>query len=170
VLAAVTAILCGGTAGAAETAGAATITRHVVAQDRAADQWSPKPGYNSTDNGDGTYSVPLVRADVPDISVARVPAAENGERRAALRPYRRRLTRQDCCGPWTSRYIPGVPARSSPPRSRAQPDRPGPPDGPVAAAIADDTSAERRSSSCSDPLRDASAERTSLLVRRARSR
>lgn len=44
----VTAILCGGTAGAAETAGAATITRHVVAQDRAADQWSPKPGYNST--------------------------------------------------------------------------------------------------------------------------
>jgi hypothetical protein len=49
VLAAVTAILCGGTAGAAETAGAATITRHVVAQDRAADQWSPKPGYNSTD-------------------------------------------------------------------------------------------------------------------------
>ena len=29
--------------------------------------------------GDGTYSVPLVRADVPDISVARVPAAENGE-------------------------------------------------------------------------------------------
>jgi hypothetical protein len=54
VLAAVTAILCGGTAGAAETAGAATITRHVVAQDRAADQWSPKPGYNSTDNGDGT--------------------------------------------------------------------------------------------------------------------
>jgi hypothetical protein len=49
VLAAVTAILCGGIAGAAETAGAATITRHVVAQDRAADQWSPKPGYNSTD-------------------------------------------------------------------------------------------------------------------------
>ena len=38
-----------GTAGAAETAGAATITRHVVVQDRAADQWSPKPGYNSTD-------------------------------------------------------------------------------------------------------------------------
>jgi hypothetical protein len=31
--------------------------------------------------GDGTYSVPLVRADVPDISVARVPAAENGEGR-----------------------------------------------------------------------------------------
>ena len=78
--------------------------------------------------GDGTYSVPLVRADVPDIRVARVPAAENGEGRAALRPYRRRLTRQDCCGPWTSRYIPGVPARSSPPRSRAQPDRPHPPD------------------------------------------
>ncbi len=38
-------------------------------------------GLTSTDNGDGTYTVPLLRSDVPDISVARVPAAENDEGR-----------------------------------------------------------------------------------------
>ncbi|WP_321575550.1 beta-xylosidase family glycoside hydrolase [Oerskovia douganii] len=38
-------------------------------------------GLTSTDNGDGTYSVPLVNSDVPDISVIRVPAAENAEGR-----------------------------------------------------------------------------------------
>ncbi len=47
----------------------------------AAGEWSPKPSYTSTDKGDGTYSVPLLRADVPDISVERVPAAENKEHR-----------------------------------------------------------------------------------------
>ncbi|MEO3926866.1 family 43 glycosylhydrolase [Micromonosporaceae bacterium B7E4] len=43
--------------------------------------WSPEPGYTSTDTGDGRYSVPLLRSDVPDISVERVPAAENDEGR-----------------------------------------------------------------------------------------
>ena len=43
--------------------------------------WSPRPAYTSTDTGDGTYSVPLLRSDVPDISVERVPAAENDEGR-----------------------------------------------------------------------------------------
>ena len=47
----------------------------------AADDWSPPPGYTSSDRGDGTYSVPLLRADVPDISVERVPAAQNKEGR-----------------------------------------------------------------------------------------
>jgi beta-xylosidase len=45
------------------------------------DEWSPGLSYTSTDNGDGTYSVPLLRSDVPDISVERVPAAENDEGR-----------------------------------------------------------------------------------------
>ncbi len=43
--------------------------------------WDPAPSYTSTDRGDGTYTVPLLNADVPDISVARVPAAESGEDR-----------------------------------------------------------------------------------------
>ncbi|WP_218671506.1 glycoside hydrolase 43 family protein [Microbispora sp. GKU 823] len=43
--------------------------------------WSPKPSYTSTDKGDGTYSVPILRSDVPDISVERVPASENKEHR-----------------------------------------------------------------------------------------
>lgn len=47
----------------------------------AADAWSPKSSYTSTDKGDGTYSVPLLNADVPDVSVERVPAAENDEGR-----------------------------------------------------------------------------------------
>ncbi|MEV4714549.1 glycoside hydrolase 43 family protein [Micromonospora sp. NPDC049374] len=47
----------------------------------AADEWSPASSYTSTDRGDGTYSVPLLRSDVPDISVERVPAAENHEGR-----------------------------------------------------------------------------------------
>ncbi|MFY1650789.1 family 43 glycosylhydrolase [Solwaraspora sp. WMMB762] len=47
----------------------------------AAETWSPRSSYTSTDNGDGTYSVPLLRSDVPDISVERVPAAENDEGR-----------------------------------------------------------------------------------------
>jgi beta-xylosidase len=48
---------------------------------QAADTWSPRSSYTSTDNGDGTYSVPLLRSDVPDVSVERVPAAENDEGR-----------------------------------------------------------------------------------------
>jgi beta-xylosidase len=48
---------------------------------RAADGWSPAPSYTSTDTGDGRYSVPLLRSDVPDISVERVPAAESDEGR-----------------------------------------------------------------------------------------
>jgi len=38
-------------------------------------------GLTTTDRGDGTYGVPLLRSDVPDISVARVPAAESDEGR-----------------------------------------------------------------------------------------
>lgn len=47
----------------------------------AAEGWSPRSSYTSTDTGAGTYSVPLLNADVPDISVERVPAAENDEGR-----------------------------------------------------------------------------------------
>lgn len=35
----------------------------------------------STDNGDGTYTVPLLNADVPDVAVERVPAAQHPEGR-----------------------------------------------------------------------------------------
>jgi beta-xylosidase len=47
----------------------------------AAEPWEPDSGYTSTDKGDGTYTVPLFNADVPDVSVERVPAAENDEGR-----------------------------------------------------------------------------------------
>lgn len=47
----------------------------------AAETWQPDSGYTSTDKGDGTYTVPLLNADVPDVSVERVPAAENDEGR-----------------------------------------------------------------------------------------
>ncbi len=43
--------------------------------------WDPDSGYTSTDRGDGTYTVPLLNADVPDVSVEMVPAAENDEGR-----------------------------------------------------------------------------------------
>ncbi|WP_246016772.1 family 43 glycosylhydrolase [Micromonospora pisi] len=46
-----------------------------------AEEWSSRSSYTSTDTGAGTYSVPLLNADVPDISVERVPAAENDEGR-----------------------------------------------------------------------------------------
>ncbi|WDZ83760.1 family 43 glycosylhydrolase [Micromonospora cathayae] len=62
------ALLC---AGAVATGGPA----------QAADDWSPRSSYTSTDRGDGSYTVPLLRSDVPDISVERVPAAENDEGR-----------------------------------------------------------------------------------------
>ncbi|WP_309244234.1 glycoside hydrolase family 43 protein [Micromonospora parastrephiae] len=59
--------------------GASLVSTPAVAH--AADQWSPRSSYTSTDTGAGTYSVPLLNADVPDISVERVPAAENDEGR-----------------------------------------------------------------------------------------
>ncbi|NHB84323.1 glycosyl hydrolase 43 family protein [Tessaracoccus sp. HDW20] len=37
--------------------------------------------FTSTDGGDGTFSVPLLNSDVPDVSVTVVPAAESGEGR-----------------------------------------------------------------------------------------
>lgn len=47
-----------------------------------ADPTEPGPkSYTSTDQGDGTYTVPLLNADVPDVSVEMVPAAENDEGR-----------------------------------------------------------------------------------------
>ena len=52
-----------------------------VAPSQAAEPWQPDSGYTSTDKGDGTYSVPLFNADVPDVSVERIPAAENDEGR-----------------------------------------------------------------------------------------
>lgn len=39
------------------------------------------PSISSTDNADGTYDIPLLKSDVPDVSVARVPADENDEGR-----------------------------------------------------------------------------------------
>ncbi|WP_406067820.1 glycoside hydrolase 43 family protein [Micromonospora sp. NBC_01638] len=59
--------------------GASLVATPAVAH--AAEAWSPRPSYTSTDTGAGTYSVPLLNADVPDISVERVPAAENDEGR-----------------------------------------------------------------------------------------
>jgi beta-xylosidase len=47
----------------------------------AVEEWNPDSAYTSTDNGDGTYRVPLMNADVPDVSVERIPASENGEGR-----------------------------------------------------------------------------------------
>ncbi|KJL48676.1 Endo-1,4-beta-xylanase A precursor [Microbacterium hydrocarbonoxydans] len=47
----------------------------------AATDWNPEPSYTSTDAGDGTYTVPVLNSDVPDVSVERVPAAENDEGR-----------------------------------------------------------------------------------------
>ncbi|WP_313355938.1 family 43 glycosylhydrolase [Microbacterium sp.] len=48
---------------------------------QAASGWDPASSYTSTDAGDGTYSVPGLNADVPDVSVERVPASENSEGR-----------------------------------------------------------------------------------------
>lgn len=47
----------------------------------ATEEWNPDSSYTTTDKGDGTYSVPLLNADVPDVSVERVPASENDEGR-----------------------------------------------------------------------------------------
>ncbi len=48
---------------------------------QAADEWNPESSYTTTDKGDGTYTVPLLNADVPDVSVERVPASQNDEGR-----------------------------------------------------------------------------------------
>ncbi|MBD7958792.1 family 43 glycosylhydrolase [Microbacterium sp. Sa4CUA7] len=47
----------------------------------AAPEWNPPSSYTSTDNGDGTYRVPLLNSDVPDVSVERLPADQNAEGR-----------------------------------------------------------------------------------------
>ncbi len=52
-----------------------------VAPSQAAEPWQPDSGYTSTDKGDGTYTVPLINADVPDVSVERIAASENDEGR-----------------------------------------------------------------------------------------
>ncbi|KQZ83052.1 1,4-beta-xylanase [Microbacterium sp. Root166] len=52
-----------------------------VAPSQAAEPWQPDSGYTSTDKGDGSYTVPLINADVPDVSVERIPASENDEGR-----------------------------------------------------------------------------------------
>lgn len=66
---------------AAATVGALLAAGMLAAPAGAAEPWSPKPSSTSTDRGDGTYSVPLLNADVPDVSVERVPASENDEGR-----------------------------------------------------------------------------------------
>ncbi|WP_309231977.1 glycoside hydrolase 43 family protein [Micromonospora tarensis] len=66
-------------ASAAVLVGAGLVATPAAAH--AEDGWSPRSSYTSTDTGAGTYSVPLLNADVPDISVERVPAAENDEGR-----------------------------------------------------------------------------------------
>jgi beta-xylosidase len=48
---------------------------------QAADEWNPEASYTTTDSGDGTYKVPMLNADVPDVSVERVPASQNDEGR-----------------------------------------------------------------------------------------
>lgn len=60
-------------------AGVGLVATAGVAQ--AADEWNPDSSYTTSDKGDGTYSVPLLNADVPDVSVERVPASENDEGR-----------------------------------------------------------------------------------------
>ncbi|WP_229383394.1 family 43 glycosylhydrolase [Microbacterium allomyrinae] len=47
-----------------------------------AEVYTPPDGsYTSTDSGDGTYTVPVLNSDVPDVSVTLVPATENDEGR-----------------------------------------------------------------------------------------
>ena len=47
----------------------------------AAEAWNPESSYTTTDTGDGTYKVPMLKSDVPDVSVERVPASQNDEGR-----------------------------------------------------------------------------------------
>jgi beta-xylosidase len=46
-----------------------------------AEAWNPDSSYTTTDTGDGSYTVPMLNSDVPDVSVERVPASQNDERR-----------------------------------------------------------------------------------------
>ena len=48
---------------------------------QAAEEWNPDSSYTTTDTGDGSYTVPMLNSDVPDISVERVPASQNDEGR-----------------------------------------------------------------------------------------
>src|SRR5699024_8744624 len=64
-------------AAAALSAGLVTAGNPAAAAD--GPEWDPRPSWTSTDNTDGTYRVPLLNADVPDVSVQRLPAAENPE-------------------------------------------------------------------------------------------
>ncbi len=66
-------------AAAALSAGLVTAGNPAAAAD--GPEWDPRPSWTSTDNTDGTYRVPLLNADVPDVSVQRLPAAENPEGR-----------------------------------------------------------------------------------------
>ncbi|MEU4559423.1 family 43 glycosylhydrolase [Actinoplanes sp. NPDC023936] len=60
---------------------AATVVLGGAGAASAAGPWTPRSSYTSTDTAAGSYTVPLLRSDVPDISVERVPAAENAEGR-----------------------------------------------------------------------------------------
>lgn len=73
--------LRGGVAVTAAAVVAGALLLPTVPAANAVDAWNPDSGYTSTDNGDGTYRVPLMNADVPDVSVERIPAAENDEGR-----------------------------------------------------------------------------------------
>jgi beta-xylosidase len=71
-----------GRAGAVAVAGALALGSVTSGAASAADDpGTTITGLTTTDNGDGTYGVPLLNSDVPDISVTRVPAAENDEGR-----------------------------------------------------------------------------------------
>ncbi len=70
----------GGSTGATGSAGTPGAGPR-CASDASCDRRPQLSSYTSTDTGDGRYSVPLLNADVPDISVERVPAAENDEGR-----------------------------------------------------------------------------------------
>ncbi|WP_207211742.1 carbohydrate binding domain-containing protein [Promicromonospora panici] len=48
---------------------------------QAAEEWKPDSSYTTTDTGEGTYAVPMLNSDVPDVSVERVPASQNDEGR-----------------------------------------------------------------------------------------
>jgi beta-xylosidase len=48
---------------------------------RVAEEWNPESSYTTTDSGDGTYKVPMLNSDVPDVSVERVPASQSDEGR-----------------------------------------------------------------------------------------
>ena len=85
VAAGVAAVVAGG--GAVPVTGpaaAATLDPDVFASAgaaQAADEWNPESSYTTTDAGDGSYTVPMLNSDVPDVSVERVPASQNDEGR-----------------------------------------------------------------------------------------